>query len=161
MRRTRGVQLVVVGEGPEEASAKAFIAAHDLGDRVRFTGYKTGEDLKHLVRRARASVVPSTIAENCPMSILESSAFGTPVAASNIGGIPELVDHGTTGLLVPAGDAEALAGAMQTFSDDPSGAHRMGAAARRRMEERYDWKDISQRMLETYELAKPTLGTHS
>jgi glycosyltransferase involved in cell wall biosynthesis len=161
IRQTRDVKLVVVGEGPEEAEAKAFVAIHGLGDRVRFTGYKTGDELARLVRRARANVVPSTWQENSPMSILESFAYGTPVAASDAGGIPELIDHGTTGLLVPAGDAEALAGAMQTLSDDPVRARRMGAAARRRVEEQHDWKDIVGRFVEIYRTAGENRGKES
>ena len=101
---------------------------------VEFLGYLEGAALLEQVRGARAVVVPSEWYENLPYAVLEAMALGVPVIGSRIGGIPEMVEEGTTGRLFPAGDAPALAGAMEALAGDPAAAAALGRAARRKLE---------------------------
>jgi hypothetical protein len=75
---------------------------------AEYVGFKTGEELKQLIGKALCSVYPSEWYENCPFSVIESQMYGTPVVASNMGGIPELIEEGKTGLLFKAGDYKDL-----------------------------------------------------
>jgi glycosyltransferase involved in cell wall biosynthesis len=89
----------------------------------------TGEPLWQRFRAAAMVVVPSIWPEPCPTVALEALAFGRPVVASRIGGLPDLVADGNTGLLVPPGDPGALAGAITTLLSDRSRLKAMAAAA--------------------------------
>ena len=75
---------------------------------AEYVGFKTGEELKTLISKARMSVCPSEWYENCPFSVIESQIYGTPVVGSRLGGIPELIKEGETGLLFESGNAEDL-----------------------------------------------------
>lgn len=75
---------------------------------AKYVGFKTGDELRTLISKALCSVYPSEWYENCPFSVIESQIFGTPVIASRMGGIPELVTEGKTGLLFRAGDPDDL-----------------------------------------------------
>ncbi len=87
-------------------------------DNVEFLGYKTGEELKNLISKALFSVCPSEWFENCPMSVLESQMYGTPVIGSNIGGIPELIKNNYDGLLFASGDSEDLTRKIKYLYDN-------------------------------------------
>ena len=80
------------------------------------------------------AVVPSTWYENQPMAVLEALAVGLPVVGSDLGGIPELIDPGRDGLLVPPGDDKALATAMGELLADPARAFAMGQTGRQKIE---------------------------
>ena len=84
---------------------------------IEFLGFQNKESLQKCVAEARAVIVPSVSYENCPLSILEAYAQATPVIASDIGGIPELVDDGETGYLIPAGDRESMKAAIQQMME--------------------------------------------
>ncbi|MBE6770731.1 MAG: glycosyltransferase family 4 protein [Ruminococcaceae bacterium] len=75
---------------------------------AEYVGFKTGDELKDLISKAACSVCPSQCYENCPFSVVESQMYGTPVIGSRMGGIPELISEGETGLLFDAGNAEEL-----------------------------------------------------
>jgi glycosyltransferase involved in cell wall biosynthesis len=102
-----------------------------LADAVWLPGSRT--DIAELMRGFDLFVLPS-IAEGTPVTILEAMASGLPVVASKVGGIPEVVDEGATGLLVPPADARALAEAIAVYARDPALAARHGAAGRQRVE---------------------------
>lgn len=123
-----GDRLHVVGGGsPEEENAlKARAVELGIADRVSFLGRLYGEALRHEQAGARYGVLPSICNENFPYSVMEMLAIGKPVIGSAIGGIPELVRDGETGLLFPAGDAPALADRMRRLSGDASLAERLG-----------------------------------
>lgn len=82
---------------------------------AEFVGFKTGDELKTLVQRAAVSVCPSEIYENCPFSVIESQAYGTPVIGSRMGGVPELIIEGKTGLVFGAGNAKELEEKLRTI----------------------------------------------
>lgn len=111
------VTLVIVGTGPEEESLKNL--ANGLDIKVEFLGYQTGEALHAAIRSARAVVLPSEWYENAPISVMEAYALGVPVIGADIGGIPELIREGSTGLSFTSGSVDSLTHALQLMSDKP------------------------------------------
>ena len=121
--------LQVAGEGPEGSRLQAL--ADDLAPgRVVFHGRLGKADTVALLRSAAVVAVPSRWYENQPMIVLEAMALGVPVVASDMGGLPELVEPDVTGALVPPDDDEALAAALAGLLDDPGRALAMGQAGR-------------------------------
>jgi glycosyltransferase involved in cell wall biosynthesis len=118
-------EAVVVGV----PSADAVPAASGAPAAVQYAGRLTGEPLRRRFRAAAMVVVPSIWPEPCPTVALESLAYGRPVVASRIGGLPDLIADGDNGLLVPPGDPGALAGAITTLLSDRSLLKAMAATA--------------------------------
>jgi glycosyltransferase involved in cell wall biosynthesis len=102
-------QLDIAGTGPEEENLKQLAKELDLENRVIFHGQLTGENLEKLKREAKAIILPSIWAENMPLVLLESLAYGKLIIASNTGGTPELIEDNITGFLFPPGNIQALA----------------------------------------------------
>lgn len=124
--------LKIVGHGPlyDELVAKY--------PDVEFLGYvQQGEALDNLIKRARVVILPSECYENCSMAVLEAMAFAKPVIGSRIGGIPEQIRDGIEGILFEPGNAQELAGAMDTLVEDPEKARVMGLHGRERLSEKY------------------------
>jgi glycosyltransferase involved in cell wall biosynthesis len=121
-----GVSLVVAGDGPERAKLERLAAELGVAERVRFLGSLSRRAVLELFRAADAALLSSTW-ENLPHAVLEALAVGTPVIATAVGGVPEVVRDGENGLLSPAGDPAALAAAISRFFGD--------AELRRRLEE--------------------------
>lgn len=91
---------------------------------AEYVGFRTGDDLKELISKARISVCPSEIYENCPFSVIESQMYGTPVIGARIGGIPELITEGETGELFEAGNAAQLEEKLRKLLFTPGLAER-------------------------------------
>ena len=125
--------LTVCGSGPLEPRLRA--AAEAL-PQTRLLGQLPRALLAHLIAEARVVAVPSRWPENYPYAVLEAQAAGRAVVASEIGGIPEQIRSGKDGILVPAGDAPALADAVGGLLADPGAASALGAAARKRVLDR-------------------------
>ncbi|MCK9240105.1 glycosyltransferase family 4 protein [Desulfocurvus sp.] len=134
-RELPGAVLMVVGEGHLRAGLEARAEALGLSGAVVFTGFL--DDVAPAVGAMDVSVLPSLF-EGLGRVLLEAMAMGLPVVASRVGGIPDAVADGLTGLLVPPGDAGALAGALLAVLGDPALAARMGAAGRARVGERFE-----------------------
>lgn len=98
-RNLPDIHLKLAGEGPLKSEAEQFVETHAMIN-VEFLGFRKGEDLAQLIQNARFVILPSTCYENNPMSILEAYSFGTPVIATAIGGIAEIVQEGKTGFLI-------------------------------------------------------------
>ena len=133
------IQLLIVGDGPsrEELEEKAI----HLGLKgVRFLGHQSGAMLRDLIANAMVVVVPSEWHENSPYVVLEALALGTPVVASNVGGIPEVIDDNTNGMLVPPGNPKALAQVLEHMLGDKANLSEMGRAGRERVEGEYSEK---------------------
>ena len=131
-----GVRLRLAGEGRMERQVRARVAAEDLP--VDALGSLTPPEVAAQLRAAVAAVLPALWWENCPMAVLEAAAQGVPVVASAVGGIPELVEDGGTGLLVPPGNGDALAAAVTRLVAHPDEAARLGAAGWARVRARHD-----------------------
>jgi glycosyltransferase involved in cell wall biosynthesis len=144
--------LLLVGDGDLRSDFEQL--AMDLGitDRVVFTGRVDTAELPSLYRAADLLDLPSeTRGEAFGMVLLEAMASGRPVSASDLPGVRSVVDHGVDGLLVEAGNREALAAALATFARMPRTMRlTLGAAGRRKVEERYDWARIGRKLEELY-----------
>jgi glycosyltransferase involved in cell wall biosynthesis len=115
---------------------------------VLFLGHR--DDISALLAATDAFVLPSLF-EGTPLALLEAMAAGKPVVTSAIPGSDELVADGETGLLVPAGDADALAAALKRIVADPELRARLGAAARLKAETAHSAVASTQRVVEVYE----------
>ena len=124
--RVDGASLVVLGDGPERPRLEALRDELGLGDRVRFLGAGTRDDVVRLFRAADVALLTSAW-ENLPHTVLEALAAGTPVVATAVGGVPEVVREGENGLLVAAGDVEAIAGALARLLGDDALRERLAA----------------------------------
>ena len=133
-----------LGDGPERSDIQSRVNAMGLGPSVRFLGIRN--DVPALLAIMDLVVQPS-LQEGFCNAILEAMAAGKPVVATAVGGNPEAVVHGETGLLVPPGDGRALAEAMVWILEHPAEAARFSAAARRRVAEHFD----SMTMVRQYE----------
>ncbi len=136
-----GVELRVVGSGPLEDPLRAEAAR--AGAPVTFAGPRTHAGLAAEYRRADVVAVPSVVdaggdRDGLPNVVLEALACGRPVVASDVAALPSAVLHGRTGLLVPPGDAGALAASLRLLLEDADLRAGLGAAGRRLVLERYD-----------------------
>ena len=95
------VQFVFAGSGDMEDEINSV-------ENIRNMGFKTGGELREIIEKAAFTVLPSEWAENCPFTVMESQTLCTPVIGANIGGIPELIGEGVTGMLFESGNAEEL-----------------------------------------------------
>jgi glycosyltransferase involved in cell wall biosynthesis len=120
--------LLLAGNGPDRDELAAQARRLGLEDRVRFLGGLQRDGVLRVFRAADVAVLPSRW-ENFPHSVVEALATGTPVVASAVGGVLEIVDDGVNGLLVPAGDVDALAGALRRTRDDTALRAALAAAA--------------------------------
>jgi len=124
-------RLLLAGAGPTRDELEAQVARLGLAPHVTFLGVVSRADLPALLARTDVVVLPSYW-EGLPVSLIEALSAGKAIVASRVGGNPELVMDGTNGLLVPPGDAPALAQALLTLSGDPERVRRMGLASRQR-----------------------------
>lgn len=148
--RGRAWTLEWVGDGPRRVPAERLAAALGLASRCRFVGARS--DVPQRLARASALVLCSA-REGLPLCVLEGMRAGLPVIASAVGGIPEAVDDGITGILVPPGDPQALSRALGSLLDDPVRRVRLGAAGRARYEARFTFDRQYQDTLDVYRSA--------
>lgn len=127
------LSLLVAGEGEQGSSLERRAASLDLADHIRFLGRCSAGEVRELLTGARALVVPS-IYEGMPLVILEAMEASVPVVASRVSGIPEVVEDGVTGWLVPAENIDELARAIEEAWRDPEESSRRGAAGRQRLD---------------------------
>ena len=129
-------RCVVLGEGPSRRALEAARADLGLDHAVTFLGAAEQGVVVSWLQRAAVAVLTSR-SEGMPVCLMEAAACGLPAVAPAVGGIPELVDDGMTGLVTPPGDEVALADALERLLRDGDLRARLGAAARRRAEERF------------------------
>ncbi len=135
---SEGAELWIVGGGVDESSLKALADDLAISDRVRFLGIQW--DVAPFMKAADCLVCPSVWAEAAGLVNIEALACGLPVVASRIGGIPEIVDDGLTGILFPPGDFLKLAEALRSLQANPSSLRTMADSARAAALERYALK---------------------
>lgn len=145
--RVPDMKLVVLGEGPLGNQLKS---AYEAEPWVEFRGHVPWDELVRTVSGAAFTVVPSEWYENLPLTVMESFALGVPVVASRIGGLPEMVTPGETGLLVEPGDSEDLASAINWLGRNDEVRAQMRSAARRFAEREYSPESHYDRLIEAY-----------
>jgi glycosyltransferase involved in cell wall biosynthesis len=146
-------RLVVVGEGDLRGKLEAEARRLGLGGRCVFAGFRT--DVDRLIP-AFSLVCLTSRTEGLGSSLLDAMCFGRPIVATGTGGIPEVVEHGRTGLLVPVGDPAALAGALTELLCCGERREELGRAGRARFERAFTAERMVERTLESYEaLGRP------
>jgi sugar transferase (PEP-CTERM/EpsH1 system associated) len=128
------LRLAIVGDGPLLGAMREKVAAHGLQDAAWLPGART--DIAQILRSLHVFAM-SSIAEGTPGSALEAMATGLPVVGTRVGGIPEVVDDGVTGTLVPPSEPAAMAAALARYAASPELARRHGAAGRERVLRKY------------------------
>ncbi len=139
--------VFILGDGPDRAALMRQAADNP---RVHFPGYIKGDAIAEFYRRADVMVVPSIWDEPLGLITLEAMSSGTPVVASKRGGIGSVVKHGQNGFLVRAKSGAAIARAVNTLLADDAMRTRMSRAARRMVEERFDWRLIADSFIGHY-----------
>lgn len=143
--------LAVAGSGPELGRLRALVTKLGLDGAVRFTGRIENADMPQLYANADCVLNPSTV-DNMPISLLEAFASGLPVVSTDAGGIPDMLTHGVNGLLVPVGDASAMAQATCRVLASPALAAALARAGRTEAES-YAWPRVKSLWLDAYRRA--------
>jgi glycosyltransferase involved in cell wall biosynthesis len=141
-------RLDLAGDGPDQAKVEALATELGLVGRVRFLGVR--HDVVDLLRQSDILALISRW-EGLPYSILEAMSCGLPVVASRVGGVPEAVIDGETGILVPRDHTAALCSALAALISDPERRHRLGTAGRRRYETAFRFERMLKDTLAVYE----------
>jgi glycosyltransferase involved in cell wall biosynthesis len=145
-RSVPNAHFVLVGDGMLRESLEA--QAKDLKGRVHFLGQRM--DIAAILSATDIFVLPSD-SEALPTVLIEAGAAGLPVVASNVGGVPEIVEDGVTGILIPPQDPQALADAIKRLIDDPVLARGMGDEAYQRVREKFTLSSQTTELIELYE----------
>lgn len=133
------LHLTLIGDGPDRASLEARVSAEGLNEVVSFLGYRSQDEVAAELARTDVFVLPS-FAEGVPVVLMEAMAAQVPVVTTQIAGVPELVEDGTSGRLVPPGDSEALAKALSELLSDPDRRRSLGAVGRSKVSANYDMR---------------------
>ncbi|HET6779433.1 MAG TPA: glycosyltransferase family 4 protein [Gemmatimonadales bacterium] len=143
-------QLDIVGGGPDEQVLRDLATGLGVAQDIHFSGPLDRPEVARRYREADLFTLPSS-AEAFGNVFAEALASGLPIVGSRVGGIPDLVEHGTNGLLVPSGDVAALAGAIKYLADDPQLREEMAQRNRAKAESNLQWSQVTRRYLSTYE----------
>jgi glycosyltransferase involved in cell wall biosynthesis len=142
----------IVGDGNRKQHLQAQVTSLGLGDKVLFLGKR--EDVPVLLKLADISVLPSLM-DNQPLSVIESQVSSKPVIVTDAGGLPEMVEDGVTGLIVPKGDVSALQGAIETLLEDDDYRRKLGEQAREWGLQHWSMDVGVERLLEIYKRFAP------
>jgi glycogen(starch) synthase len=150
--------LAIAGRGPEEGNLKALALQLDLSAHVDFLGWVAPDRVPALIDASTIVLMPSRWPEPFGLVALQAAQMGRPAIVSDVGGLPEVVDHGQTGIAVKPDDEHALAIAIQRLSADRGEVRRLGANARRRAIASFDFNT----MVDRYEsLFRETLAARA
>ncbi len=153
-------ELEIVGGGPDEQVLRDLATGLGVAQDVRFLGPLNRSQVARRYREADMFTLPSS-AEAFGNVFAEALASGLPIVGSTVGGIPDLVEHGTNGLLVRPGDMAALAGAIRYLADDPELRQEMAQRNRAKAEASLQWSQVTRRYLATYEAIQHRLPARS
>ncbi|HKY98853.1 MAG TPA: glycosyltransferase family 4 protein [Gemmatimonadaceae bacterium] len=154
----RRLHLRIVGGGPELGELQQLATALGITDKVTFDGVVTNERIAELFRQCDALVLPAIVTETgdtegLGVVLIEAMGYGKPVIASAAGGIVDIVKDNDTGLLVPPGDAAALASAIRRAMDDPDEMTRLAARGTTFADQAFGWPAIVGQLMSVYESA--------
>ena len=154
--RTPGVSVLLVGDGPERSSLEEAIRRHDVGGRVRITGFLPHREIPAVLRHTDVFCLPS-VYEELGSALVEAMQAGVPIVASDTGGIRDAV--GPAARLVPPGDPAALAAALDAVLADRRESERLAALGTRRVRA-WDWERLADQILDVYRVALMTRSSH-
>ncbi|MEA3225773.1 MAG: glycosyltransferase family 4 protein [Planctomycetota bacterium] len=141
--------LRIVGDGPLRTEYELFVRSNRMS-QVTFEGYRSGDELESLYQNARFVVMPSECHENAPMTILEAYSYGKPVIGSRIGGIPEMIEQGRTGLLFESGNVDELVECIHALLTNKSLNSEMGRSARDKVKRKFSSEVHYRQLMEIY-----------
>ncbi|WDL95166.1 glycosyltransferase family 4 protein [Alicyclobacillus sp. ALC3] len=141
-----------IGDGPDRVSLESLSMSLGLNERVRFLGRRT--DIPALLGQSDVVALPSLM-ENCPYSVIEAQVAGKVVIASAVGGVPEMIEHGKTGFLVPARDARALSATLLNVLDDEGLRRQIRANCELQSYHRWSTQTMVNRVHRLYSTAFP------
>jgi glycosyltransferase involved in cell wall biosynthesis len=142
--RVPDARFVIAGDGPARDEVTRLAHASGLGERLLILGAR--QDVPMLYRALDVAVLSSRpIVETLPVTLIEAAASGTPAVATAVGSVTDVVADGETGYVVAPGDADALTGHIVQLLNDAALRERLGAAGRRRAEQRFDERDMIRR----------------
>ena len=148
------MRLVIAGSGPDRESLEALAARLGVRDRVDFLGAIPNSEVPDLLRRLDVYVALSRLdSESFGVAIVEAAACSCPTLVSDAAGPAEVVEDGTTGIIVARNDADAAAAALTRLLQDPGLAREMGGAGRRHVVANYSWDHCLDVMENVYETA--------
>jgi len=145
------MRLSIVGKGPERERLEALAADLGIAERIEWTGAVPEAEVPRQLARMDIAVAPYPALPDfyfSPLKLFEYMAAGLPVVTTAVGDLPQLVEDGRTGVLVPPDEPAGLAGAIASLAADPERCRRLGAAARARVIERHSWHATAARILE-------------
>ena len=145
----RDIRLRFAGDGPDRTALCRDVDSRGLSDRVSFEGNLNQDKLLDMYRESDAMVL-SSFAEGLPVVLMEAMSMEIPCVAPWVNGIPEIVTHETDGLLVPPGDAEALAGAIARLMDDAELRQALGQRARLKVLEKFDLRRNTEHLADVF-----------
>jgi glycosyltransferase involved in cell wall biosynthesis len=157
IKETSGIALNIIGEGPLKG-ALVRKAKEEGIKNIKFMGYRAGSELTTQIRKSMAVVLPSECYENNPLSLIEGFALGKAAVAARIGGIPELVKDGITGVTFEAGNADELRSKLNYVRVNPIKMAEMGKNARKLVENELNAEVHYGRLMAIYEMAKNSRG---
>jgi glycosyltransferase involved in cell wall biosynthesis len=149
-KHIRGADLYVLGTGPIEDELSQRVQKENL-THVKMLGYKSGDELRELVRRAKFTVITSEWHDNSPLVIYESLSLGNPVVGARMGGIPELIEEGVDGFVYDRGDIETFVKHVNFLIQNPQKTIKMGKSARQKAERLYGFDEHYKKLLELYD----------
>ena len=150
------IEYNIIGDGELKADLMQLIQELNIGDIVKLLGWKNEQEIIEILDRSHIFIAPSVTAkdgnQDAPINVLkEAMAMGLPVISTYHGGIPELVEDGLSGFLVPERDADAIADKLNYLIEHPEIWHSMGKAGRTRVEEKYDMNKLNDELVEIYQ----------
>ena len=155
-RSRPGARLLLVGDGPMKDWVRSFAAAGKLSHRIELTGNVPRADVPAQLARIHLAAAPYSEASGfyfSPLKVFEYMGAGLPIVASAVGQLAEILEHGRTAWLVPPGDPEALAAAMQHLAADRSLRRSLGTASAREARKRFRWEDTALHVLDAAQRA--------
>jgi colanic acid/amylovoran biosynthesis glycosyltransferase len=150
------IEFNIIGDGPLKADFEKLIAELDVSNLVKLLGWKQHQEIAEILDNCHLFLAPSVTAadgnQDAPVNTLkEAMAMGLPVISTYHGGIPELVEDGVNGFLVPERDANAIAQKLAYLIEHPELWKSMGTAGRHRVEEKYDMEKLNDELVEIYQ----------
>lgn len=145
-----GTRLLLAGDGPARTQLQRQVDALDLGDQVEFLGRVRHEDMPAFYSKVHVVVMPTTGHEAYGVAALEAAAVGRPVVASLLGGLPEVIRHNETGLMVPPSHPAKLASAIIALARAPDKRRRMGRAGREMVVGSFSIKSTTNNFIDLY-----------
>jgi glycosyltransferase involved in cell wall biosynthesis len=142
------MRLALAGDGPERTAIERAVVRHGVQDKVTLLGQR--RDVPRLLAAADALLLTS-VSEGVPVTIIEAMTAGVPVAATSVGGVPELIDDGRTGLLAPRGDCVTLAAALVRLASDVDLRARLANAALERLDGRFSESRMIDQYIQLYD----------